>query len=628
MKKIMILGASIYQVPLIKKAKEMGLYTIVCSIEGNYPGFAFADKVYYVNTIDKEKILEVAKEEQIDGICTTGTDVAVITIGYVCEQMGLSGISYASAQIATNKAKMKQCFFGNGVPTAAFRVVHSEQEALEAFDALRKPVVMKIVDKSGSRGIYRVDDRAQVAEVFADELKQTGKPYIVIEEFINGHEVGVDALVQNGFQKFEAENMILPQAEQQMSEDDLFGQKNSYDYENTTTTIQLTAVPETPPQFSMQLAAHATYDAEKKTITFKRSMSPENRNELRQHFPQDKARIDQGYIESNRFHPERLSRIEMGYELHVPQLCVQETPDLLLPFDETTIYERMDYDRRDLTEALLKLDYHSTAGEITIGQIGMNQQGQITTQTIRILQNQSFAWDFDAADKWSEAELVNWIDERLDHPDIDAPDMTAVLSGVISNMITTGQMKLQQLVVDKYILLKSFQNALSRFRNDLRNKSYQQFLLPQCDTPLTVNPDCCFKYSDAYPVNIRYSGTIKFNKHLYSEVGDLNNEEAECAQKLDLNPKVDCWVRNLDRREQDSFWLQTSTDKFYPDFVCKLTDGRILVVEYKGHHLYSNQDSTEKRTIGELWANRSKGKCLFIMTDGKNIDELLAAKGL
>jgi len=437
-----------------------------------------------------------------------------------------------------------------------------------------------------------------------------------------------DALVQNGFQKFEAENMILPQAEQQMSEDDLFGQKNSYDYENTTTTIQLTAVPETPPQFSMQLAAHATYDAEKKTITFKRSMSPENRNELRQHFPQDKARIDQGYIESNRFHPERLSRIEMGYELHVPQLCVQETPDLLLPFDETTIYERMDYDRRDLTEALLKLDYHSTAGEITIGQIGMNQQGQITTQTIRILQNQSFAWDFDAADKWSEAELVNWIDERLDHPDIDAPDMTAVLSGVISNMITTGQMKLQQLVVDKYILLKSFQNALSRFRNDLRNKSYQQFLLPQCDTPLTVNPDCCFKYSEAYPVNIRYSGTIKFNKHLYSEVGDLNNEEAECAQKLDLNPKVDCWVRNLDRREQDSFWLQTSTDKFYPDFVCKLTDGRILVVEYKGHHLYSNQDSTEKRTIGELWANRSKGKCLFIMTDGKNIDELLAAKGL
>ena len=81
MKKIMILGAGIYQVPLIETAKRMGLYTIVVSIPGNYPGFALADKVYYENTVDDEKILEIAREENIDGIVTTGTDVCVITIG-------------------------------------------------------------------------------------------------------------------------------------------------------------------------------------------------------------------------------------------------------------------------------------------------------------------------------------------------------------------------------------------------------------------------------------------------------------------------------------------------------------------------------------------------------------------
>lgn len=198
MKKIMILGAGIYQVPLIKKAKELGLYTIVCSIEGNYPGFAYADKIYYVNTTDREQILEIAKIEQIDGICTTGTDVAVITLGYVCDQLGLSGVSFESAQIATNKAKMKACFWENQVSTAAFYKVQTLEEAFEAFDKLRKPIVMKIVDKSGSRGICRVDEREQVAEIFEDELKRTDLPYIVIEEFIDGHEVGVDALVQNG----------------------------------------------------------------------------------------------------------------------------------------------------------------------------------------------------------------------------------------------------------------------------------------------------------------------------------------------------------------------------------------------------------------------------------------------
>ncbi|MCD8329224.1 MAG: carboxylate--amine ligase, partial [Lachnospiraceae bacterium] len=90
MKKLMILGAGIYQLPLIETARQMGLYTIVVSIPGNYPGFAAADKVYYENTVDSEKILEIARAEQIDGILTAGTDVAVVTIGKVCDELGLT----------------------------------------------------------------------------------------------------------------------------------------------------------------------------------------------------------------------------------------------------------------------------------------------------------------------------------------------------------------------------------------------------------------------------------------------------------------------------------------------------------------------------------------------------------
>ncbi|UTY38106.1 hypothetical protein NMU03_10420 [Allocoprobacillus halotolerans] len=108
MKKLMILGAGIYQVPLIKKAKEMGVYTIVVSIPGKYPGFQLADKVYYENTTDYDTILKIAKKEKIDGIMTAGTDVAVITIGYVCDQLGLKGLSRSAAEQATNKMLMKK----------------------------------------------------------------------------------------------------------------------------------------------------------------------------------------------------------------------------------------------------------------------------------------------------------------------------------------------------------------------------------------------------------------------------------------------------------------------------------------------------------------------------------------
>lgn len=110
MKKIMILGAGIYQVPLIKKAKEMGLYVIVVSIKGNYPGFDLADKCYYENTRNYEEILKIAQNENVDGICTTGTDVAVKTIGYVCEKMNLCGLDIASANKATDKVLMKEAF--------------------------------------------------------------------------------------------------------------------------------------------------------------------------------------------------------------------------------------------------------------------------------------------------------------------------------------------------------------------------------------------------------------------------------------------------------------------------------------------------------------------------------------
>ena len=77
MKKLLILGAGIYQVPLIKTAKAMGIQTIVASIPGNYPGFEIADKVYYKNTTDYKKILEIAKEEGIDGYETVLEQIVV-----------------------------------------------------------------------------------------------------------------------------------------------------------------------------------------------------------------------------------------------------------------------------------------------------------------------------------------------------------------------------------------------------------------------------------------------------------------------------------------------------------------------------------------------------------------------
>lgn len=194
----MILGAGTYQVPLIRTARQMGLYTIVVSIPGDYQGFALADKIYELDTRDKEAILAAASKEQIRGICTSGTDVAVSTIGYVCEKMGLTGIPQRAASILTDKALMKEAFLKGGVSAAQGMRVYSEQEALAEAERLGYPVVIKRVDSSGSRGITVVEDAAHVAEAYRYAAERSSREYVVVETFLKGTEIGVDGFVQDG----------------------------------------------------------------------------------------------------------------------------------------------------------------------------------------------------------------------------------------------------------------------------------------------------------------------------------------------------------------------------------------------------------------------------------------------
>lgn len=210
-KKIIILGAGIYQVPLIRKARENGLYTIVCSIPGHYPGFRIADKSYYVDTTDKIKILEIAKNEKISGILTTGTDSAVRTVGYVCQELGLTGINALSAKWTTDKYLMKQRFASAGVRTAPFYKISNLGQAEKACEQLGFPVVFKCVDKSGSRGIIKVNDAKKTESAFRYCMSCTERSYILIERFISGSEIGLDGYIdkESGTRFFIPHNKIL-----------------------------------------------------------------------------------------------------------------------------------------------------------------------------------------------------------------------------------------------------------------------------------------------------------------------------------------------------------------------------------------------------------------------------------
>ena len=203
MKKIMILGAGIYQVPLIQKAKEMGLYTVVVSIPGKYPGFDYADKIYYENTTDFDACLKIAKEEKVSGVVVAGTDVCVPTQGYICDTLSLSGPSLNAAKIAQDKSLMKQAFTKYGVRTAEVEYVEiTNENPVEICEKIGYPVIFKSVDSSGSRGITRVNNEAEIAYAYEQVKDNTRSDKYIIEKFLVGEEFGAQAFVFNNKLKF------------------------------------------------------------------------------------------------------------------------------------------------------------------------------------------------------------------------------------------------------------------------------------------------------------------------------------------------------------------------------------------------------------------------------------------
>lgn len=199
MKKIMILGASILQVPAIEESKKMGYYVIAVDMNKNAIGMSLADKAYVVSTIDQEGVLEVAKREKIDAITTIASDMPMRTVAYVCEKMNLKGISMDTAIKATDKFEMRNVLKKNNVPIPMFFHTNNFDEFCKIVKDIPIPYIVKPSDNSGSRGIFKVANKENnLKEIYEYVTKNSRKGWILVEEYMDGPEVSVEAITYNG----------------------------------------------------------------------------------------------------------------------------------------------------------------------------------------------------------------------------------------------------------------------------------------------------------------------------------------------------------------------------------------------------------------------------------------------
>lgn len=197
MKKILIVGAGYEQVEMIIKAKERGLYVIVVDMNPDAMGFLYADESHIISTKDHVKILSLAQERKIDAISYMITETPMISVRTVCDELGLYGPSWESVRGSLNKGYMRDSFKRANIPNPNYRVVSNQEMLLAVKGELNYPFVIKPTNSAGQVGLYKVNNEQEFDSIFR-EINENKIDELIVEEFLDGFEVNVVAVVVKG----------------------------------------------------------------------------------------------------------------------------------------------------------------------------------------------------------------------------------------------------------------------------------------------------------------------------------------------------------------------------------------------------------------------------------------------
>ena len=197
MKKLAIIGASYLQKPLVIRAKELGLYTICFAWEEGAVSKDICDEFYAISITEKEEIFKVCEKLKIDGITSIASDVAVPTINYIATKLKLIGNSIECSKLSTDKYLMRSEFKKFNLPIPSFVELDINYNTNDLTD-FKYPIIVKPVDRSGSKGITVLKTSEGLDKAIKHALKESFSKRVIVEEFINGEEISVEGISFNG----------------------------------------------------------------------------------------------------------------------------------------------------------------------------------------------------------------------------------------------------------------------------------------------------------------------------------------------------------------------------------------------------------------------------------------------
>ncbi len=453
-----------------------------------------------------------------------------------------------------------------------------------------------------------------------DDALNRAYAFVASPDFTKTAEKLKDGLVEgNGYNRIEAAELVKAQSDIDFPEDD-----PSYEHESdpldTTGELREEEVVAALGRLPAALKARVRYDTETRVIKVRGSVSTDDTKTLQLAtlgIPGASGVIQRLYLSSN-----RIAASEARDEANKPPFIV---PRLCLP-----VQGRLELFRRDhfldLPWRLDECDPSGILSRFTIrddaktGEIDVTEQGDIKWSMATLHRQLELAIH---EPDWTLPRLVNWIDRGIPHDDVTKPSAKIFISGALDKLKSAKGYGLPELARHRWALRRAIATEISELRGEREVDCYNALFKADAGAFKTVShPDTALIFDEnSYAYNQPYRGSRTFKKHYFPVIGDLKpkGEEFECACYIDDHPKVRYWVRNVDRKP-NAFWLQLPKDRFFPDFVAMLDDDRIMAIEYKGGDRYEAE--SDKRMIGECWADASDGHCVFTMPTERGFEKI------
>jgi type III restriction enzyme len=502
------------------------------------------------------------------------------------------------------------------------RYIITVQKLREGWDCSFAYVLCSVAEQHSATAVEQIIGR--VLRMPKATRKQTPElnlayAYVASQNFIQTLNTLADALVENGFEKQEAAQLITQAQPPDFGP--LFGYRATG---GETIAFKITEAPALE-NISEELASKVRYDVKTQTLELPASITAEEIEALKPAFKNKKSRLAfaQNAKDSKaRYVATKTIPSERGEVFSIPVLAYRQGK-LLEQLEETHFLD-FNWELPKQKVILTEMEFTTERPAPKQGEVDISVEGHIEKQFLQNLKDELTLLKVDLG--WKVPDLVHWLDRNFIHHDLTANETGLYLTTLVNNLIEKRNIPLDMLVREKYRLRDAVIRKIDEYRKSAHEQAFKAFF--EEGSSVEVTPQLVFSFDpEEYPcpVNSLYRGQHNFKKHYYPDVGRFDsNEEKQCSEFIDSMDEVEYWVRNISNQPSRSFWFQTSTDRFYPDFVCKLKDGRYLIVEYKGKDRYDNPEEKEKRDIGELWEKRSKSQCLFVMPTDKKYDVIHA----